>query len=162
MITIHKITKVVDLHPKHLDQNVLERLRDTLLSDHKKYSSEEYGVVIGMNTNFRVVSNMVRKDSGILGTTVELEINTIKPAKGMVLELVPSMVIERGLVGNVHDGVVVVFVPLAQMPGWTYNKSTQKMVHEGGRVIDTGTPVTVEITNLRFDTTCFNCIAKLL
>jgi DNA-directed RNA polymerase subunit E'/Rpb7 len=163
LITTRKLVKVIDIHPRFLDHNLEKTIQKTLLSEFSKYCSEENGIIVDIlsDQGFRILSNIINKESQAICFKVEFDAILLKPYKGLQILFTPIMILQKGLVGKLYKDSIIIFVPDDMMPGWQYQEG--KFVRKGSAsVLDRATEVTVEVVDFKFDTTKYNCIAKIM
>lgn len=167
LISTKTLTKVLDLHPRHLDAEIHHTIRTTLLNEYTKYSSEENGVIVEVlsQNGVRIIDNLINKESQSICFKIQFEAVLLKPYKGLQVTFVPVMIMPKGLVGKLYHDAIILFVPVDQMPKWSYNDQTHEFVHNEDpqcRPINRTTEVITEVIDFKFDLTKYNCIARLL
>ena len=176
-----EITKTLCMGANVMDVNILKTIVRLFRQKYEKTCDEKDGLIVGISriTN---LSNVISKDSCHIHFTATLLAQTVKPEKGATITFTPTLILAKGIFGKLYDSISV-FVPDEYLTGWTFsgdryisnvsnvsnisNVSTLEDGEEGNegknkKEISKDTPVTVMIHDIKFNTTKYNCICKLI
>jgi DNA-directed RNA polymerase subunit E'/Rpb7 len=150
------VTKSVQLHPSYLDKNILTTVKELFAKKYEKTCDEEFGLFIEV---VKVVksSNVISKDLKSINFTVEFLAKVAKPEINMIVNFTPTMIVTKGVFGKIHDNINF-FIPESSLKGWAFDQENFK---KGKKKITKNEMIEAIITDIRFETTKYNCICAL-
>ncbi len=157
METLTLIQKVL-MEPKYQDSNIVTHIYRQLQETLKGKSTQEYGYVVEVDQNIKVLDNNVDSTGAIL-YEVEFKVQTLKPHKGQILEGIVVMVFENGIFVEVQNEVKVL-VPPEKMGKYRYVVESDIFKHKK-KTISKDDKVKVKLDLIKYERRVFNCIGAL-
>lgn len=156
METSKKLTKTISISPNYMNKNIVSAIVHMLKTKYEKTCSEEDGMIISVE-NITKLDNTISKDSCYVNFSVTFLAKVIKPEIGMSLEITPTLILSKGIFGKIYD-TINLFIPENNIKDWSFDENTFK---KGKKVINKDKSVKVIITDIKFNSTKYNCICKL-
>ena len=160
MIETTDITKTICVTPAIMDENMEETIATLIRQKYEKVCDEKDGLILAIN-KITDIQNLISKDSCHINVIVTMNVNRVRPQKGTVFTFQPTLIIEKGIFGKLHQSISL-FIPETYLsPDWVYKNDT--FIHSITKcVITKQTDVAVSVTDMKFNSTKYNCICKLL
>ena len=97
------ITEKVCLEPKYLNFNLKENIKKKLIQQIKGKCSQDYGYIINVNDNMRILSNNVSTTNSNVFFTVSVSIETLKPILKEEYKATINLILEQGIFVNINN-----------------------------------------------------------
>uniref|UniRef100_A0A6C0KCA4 RNA polymerase Rpb7-like N-terminal domain-containing protein n=1 Tax=viral metagenome TaxID=1070528 RepID=A0A6C0KCA4_9ZZZZ len=156
MIEIADITKTICVTPSIMDENMEETISTLIRQKYERVCDEHDGVILEIH-DILDIQNQISKDSCHINIRVKMRVSVVRPKKGSIFTFKPTLIIAKGIFGKIHD-LISLFIPDTYLPGWVYKNET---FTAGNNTITKDTFVDVAVTDIKFNTTKYNCICKL-
>jgi len=179
-----EIKKTLCVGANVMDANIIKTIVRLFRQKYEKTCDEEDGIIVSIDkmTN---LTNVISKDSCHIHFTATFQAQTVKPEKGLVVSFTPTLILPKGIFGKLYDSISL-FVPDEYIKGWTFkgdkyvsNESNQLENEENkdnqddkdnnnnkdnqeNKNITKDHEVKVMIHDIKFNTTKYNCICKLV
>ena len=153
------VQEKIFIESKYIDKALLkDHLKNTIVEMMTGKCDQEFGYVISVESDIKIVDNIISSaNSGII-FTVEFDILTIKPEKGMIFEGIISKIFLSGIFVTVEK--MNILVPESKMNGYKFNAS-KNIFKKDSSVLNCGDNVKVVIQDVRYQKQNFDCIASL-
>lgn len=153
------VQEKIFIESKYIDKAVLKgHLTETVCKMMTGKCDQEFGYIISVESELKIIDNIISSaNSGII-FTVEFDILTVKPEEGMVFEGVISKIFLCGIFVTVEK--MDILVPETKMKGYKYNAS-KSIFKKDSSVLNCGDTVSVIIEDVRYQKHKFDCIASL-
>jgi len=156
MNTITKKCKIV-IEPQELSDinNHIYRKLESFVGD----CTKKDGYIISIDTDFKIISNIISRVSGNCIYYIFFKIQTLKPEDGHTYGALVNRIYPQGLFCEYHN--IKIIIPSESMDGWEFensiyiNKSTDKSISKGDWI-----NVLINVT--RYDNRSYQCIGSLL
>ncbi len=163
MKTSSILTRNIYIQPNYIDDNLMKNVFSMLKKKYEKTCSEEDGLILSIDSIVKVV-NMISKDSCYVIFEITFNATVIKPEKGLKVSVKPSYLLStKGIFGKIHDNISI-FVPEINMSkDWKYEDESYKLIKDDKvmEVIDKNSMIDVVITDIKFNSTKYNCVCSL-
>lgn len=178
-----EIKKTLCVGANVMDANIIKTIVRLFRQKYEKTCDEEDGIIVSLDkmTN---LTNVISKDSCHIHFTATFQAQTVKPQKGLVVSFTPTLILPKGIFGKLYDSISL-FVPDEYIKGWTFkgdryisnvsnvsseneeNKESDDSDNENkenkeNKTITKDHEVKVIIHDIKFNTTKYNCICKLV
>ena len=158
MIETVEITKSICVTPSIMDENMEETVYKLIRQKFEKSCDEHDGLILTIHDIFDI-QNQISKDSCHINIRVKIKASIVRPQKGTVFTFKPTLLIAKGIFGKVHDSISL-FIPESFLTEYHYKNDS--FVDENDNEITKQTEITVVVTDIKFNTTKYNCICKLV
>jgi DNA-directed RNA polymerase subunit E'/Rpb7 len=160
MIETVNITKTICVTPAIMDENMEETISHLIRQKYEKVCDEKDGLILDINELLNI-QNRISKDSCHINIQVTMSVNRVLPQKGTIFTFQPTLIIAKGIFGKLYQSISL-FIPETYLsPEWEYKNDT--FIHASTKqVITKQTDVTVAVTDMKFNTTKYNCICKII
>jgi DNA-directed RNA polymerase subunit E'/Rpb7 len=163
MKTISALTRNIYIQPNYIDSNIMKNVFSMLKKKYEKTCSEEDGLILSIDSIIKV-DNMISKDSCYVIFEIIFNATVIKPEKGLKVLVKPSYLLStKGIFGKIHDNISI-FVPEINMSkDWKYEDESYKFIKDDKviKIIDKDSMIDVVITDIKFNSTKYNCVCSL-
>jgi len=153
-----KITKPVNVEPKHLTPTLKSYIFSELKKKYEKTCCEE-GLIISIDEIVEM-DNFINKDSINITFYVTFMAKTVKPEMDMEFTFVPSLILSKGVFGKLYENINF-FIPESNLNKLGYVFEKDQFVAKDER-IDLKNEIKVKIEKLKYDTVKYNCITQLI
>lgn len=157
------ITRNIYIQPMYIDSNIMKNVFSMLKNKYEKTCDEEDGMILSID-EINKVENMISKDSCYVIFQITFSATVIKPEKGMKLIMTPSTILSsKGIFGKIYDNINV-FVPeinFKDLKDWKFSNDSYTNT-KNGRVINKESQVEVVITDIKFNSTKYNCVCSII
>ena len=162
-----EIKKTLCVGANVMDANIIKTIVRLFRQKYEKTCDEEDGIIVSIDkmTN---LTNVISKDSCHIHFTATFQAQTVKPEKGLVVSFTPTLILPKGIFGKLYDSISL-FVPDEYIKGWTFkgdkyvlNESENESTDSENKTITKDHEVKVMIHDIKFNTTKYNCICKLV
>lgn len=159
--TLKEITKTIEISPKFLNSKILETVVFTVKKKYENMCDEENGLLVSIE-NIIKITNIISLDSKSVIFSVTFMAVFIKPKIGLKVSFDPMIILNKGVFGKLHDNIKF-FIPENCMEGWTFVQDCGHFVKKGRKpkYIKKGEEVGAIITDVKFDSTKYNCVCTL-
>ena len=153
-----ELTKTISISPNLIDHNIIKSVVSLLKIKYEKTCNENDGMIITIShDNIIDIQNIISKDSMNILFKITFLADVVKPEKGDVITFKPSLILDKGVFGKIYDNISV-FIPEINMKDWKFGEGKYK---KDEKVIDKESFVNCVITDIKFNTTKYNCICSL-
>lgn len=156
------ITRNIYIQPIYLDSNIMKNVFSMLKNKYERCCDEEDGMILSID-DVKKVENMISKDSCYVIFQITFSATVIKPEKGMKLIMNPSNILSsKGIFGKIYDNINV-FVPeinFKDLKDWKFSNDSYTNT-KNGKVINKESQIEVIITDIKFNSTKYNCVCSM-
>ncbi|KAG2490914.1 hypothetical protein HYH03_010827 [Edaphochlamys debaryana] len=156
-----RLTKSLDIHPKHFGPKLSEVIREKLIAETEGTCTGKYGYVVAVTRVDNISKGRIRQDqSGYATFEVEYGCIVCRPYKGEVLDAVVTSVNKMGFFAQA--GPLQLFVTQHLIPEEFEASDDNAFVSMDQTTrIQAGTHVRVRIVGIKYDPTEVFCIATM-
>lgn len=154
MFTNSILTKSIQLEPKHLTPHIKETIFEELKLKYEK-TCDDIGLIVSID-EITHIDNIINKDSIVITFYITFKAKTIKPEKGMFFSFKPSLILQKGIFGKVHDKINF-FIPESNLSENGYIFENDQFISKNKK-IDPNIDIHVKIIDFKYDTFKYNCI----
>ena len=175
-----QIKKTLCVGANVMDSNIIKTIVRLFRQKYEKTCDEEDGIIVSID-KITKLTNVMSKDSCHIHFTATFEAQTVKPEKGLVVSFTPTLILPKGIFGKLYDSISL-FVPDEYIKGWTFkgdryvsnvsnvssekdesdNENNEDNEDNENKTITKDHEVKVIIHDIKFNTTKYNCICKLV
>lgn len=157
------ITRNIYIQPMYIDSNIMKNVFSMLKNKYEKTCDEDDGMILSID-DIKNVENMISKDSCYVIFQITFSATVIKPEKGMKLIMKPSNILSsKGIFGKIYDNINV-FVPeinFKDLKDWKFSNDSYTNT-KNGRVINKESQIEVVISDIKFNSTKYNCVCSMI
>lgn len=154
-----KLFKTISITPNLIDHNIIKNVVSLLKIKYEKTCNENDGMIISIDHKDIIsIDNIISKDSISILFSINFLATVVKPEKNDIIYFKPSLILDKGLFGKIYDSINV-FIPESNMLDWKFDKDKYK---NNDNIINKETTVKAIITNIKFNSSKYNCICSLL
>ena len=150
------VSKTVQLHPAHLDKNIMITVKELLSKKYEKTCDEEIGLFITVGEIIKS-TNVISKDLKSINFTVDFLAKVAKPEINMTISFKPTMIMAKGIFGKIYDNINF-FIPESSLKDWIFENGGFK---KGKKKITKNETIEAIITDIRYEPNKYNCICSL-
>eukprot|EP00271_Cylindrocystis_brebissonii_P012325 TRINITY_DN3067_c1_g1_i1.p1 TRINITY_DN3067_c1_g1~~TRINITY_DN3067_c1_g1_i1.p1 ORF type:complete len:178 (+),score=26.51 TRINITY_DN3067_c1_g1_i1:547-1080(+) len=157
-----QLEKKLQLHPKHFGAQLLERLKEKVISEQEGTCTGRHGFVVAVTGVDSVGAGMIRDGTGFVSFPVKYSCVVFRPFKGEILEVVVTIVSKMGFFADA--GPVQVFVSNHLIPEdmkFVAGDVNSYQTEDGTVTIQKDTEVRLKIVGTRVDATEIFCIGTI-
>jgi DNA-directed RNA polymerase subunit E'/Rpb7 len=152
-----ELTKTISILPNLIDHNIIKNVISLLKLKYEKTCNENDGMILSISNDIIDIQNIISKDSFNILFKITFLADVVKPEKGDIINFKPSLILDKGVFGKIYDNISV-FIPETNMKEWKFSDGKYK---KDEKIIDKDTYVKCTITDIKFNTTKYNCICSL-
>jgi len=152
-----ELTKTISILPNLIDHNIIKSVFSLLKIKYEKTCNENDGMILSISNDIIDIENIISKDSINILFKITFLANVVKPEKGDIISFKPSLILDKGIFGKIYDNISV-FIPEMNMKDWKFSDGKYK---KDEKVIDKDSSINCMITDIKFNTTKYNCICSL-
>lgn len=152
-----ELIKTVSILPNLIDHNIIKNVISLLKIKYEKTCNENDGMILSISNDIIDIQNIISKDSMNVLFKITFLADVVKPEKGDSISFKPSLILDKGVFGKIYDNISV-FIPETNMKDWKFSDGKYK---KDQKVIDKDNLVNCVITDIKFNTTKYNCICSL-
>jgi DNA-directed RNA polymerase subunit E'/Rpb7 len=133
-----------------------------LKNKYEKTCNEDDGIILSID-EIKNVENMISKDSCYIIFNITFLATVIKPEKGVKLVIKPSMISSKGIFGKIYDNINI-FVPesnFKDLKDWKFSNDSYTN-SKNGRIVNKESTVDIVITDIKFNSTKYNCVCSMI
>lgn len=147
----------------YIDSNIMKNVFSMLKNKYEKTCDEDDGMILSID-DIKNVENIISKDSSYVIFQITFSATVIKPEKGMKLIMKPSNILSsKGIFGKIYDNINV-FVPeinFKDLKDWKFSNDSYTNT-KNGRVINKDSQIEVVISDIKFNSTKYNCVCSMI
>jgi DNA-directed RNA polymerase subunit E'/Rpb7 len=154
-----QITKSLYVLPSIMDENIEESIYQLVRQKYEKTCDEHDGLILAIH-EINSIQNQISKDSCHIHMMVNMTVDLVKPQKGSTFTFTPTLIIAKGIFGKLYESISL-FIPDTYLSEWVYKNDTFELKTDSSKTITKQTPISVTVSDIKFNTTKYNCICKL-
>lgn len=157
------LTKNIYIQPNYIDSNIMKNVFSMLKRKYEKTCDEYDGMILSVD-EVKSVENMISKDSCYIIFQITFLATVIRPEKNMKLSIKPSYILSsKGIFGKLYDNINI-FVPesnFKDLKDWKFSNDSYTNT-KSGKVINKDSVIEVMITDIKFNSTKYNCVCSMI
>jgi DNA-directed RNA polymerase subunit E'/Rpb7 len=142
-----------------MNENLIKVLFKLVKMKYEKTCNEDDGIILCVHT-LKDIQNVISKDAREIYFTVTMEAKVVKPEKNDKICFKPTLIIEKGVFGKIHD-MISLFIPCDNLKEWSFDKENVCFTR-GDKKIDKNDDIEVLIDDIKFNGTRYNCLCKVI
>jgi DNA-directed RNA polymerase subunit E'/Rpb7 len=154
-ITIHE---KIAVEPSALNSNIRNHLFNKIVSTFSNKCDKEYGYILKVYDDIRIISNVVSSASSDIFFDVTFPAKVLKPEIGKEYTGKVFMIFQHGILIEVHDRMKIL-IPADKLKDFTYNK--KNVFKNNTDTIQINSVVTCVIDRMQYEKNNFSCIGNL-
>ena len=157
------LSRNIYIQPMYIDCDIMKTVFSMLKNKYEKICDEDDGIILSID-EIKNVENMISKDSCYIIFNITFSATVIKPEKGMKLVIKPTYILSsKGIFGKIYDNINI-FIPesnFKDLKDWKFSNDSYTN-SKNGRVINKDSSVDVVITDIKFNSTKYNCVCSII